>query len=159
MGGTGHNPFHRVVGVWDDVIEDMEATAAEYREDGWLPIELHPGDVGVVTDPEEERFGIDVVLPGEEFESVLELVEAGRRFTSDQVFRARSGDIVFLVVAMETDARDVVVLAPAYYDVQFAEDLKAGVGELGEMRTHLRPLETDRIVTVSHDDPGRFFPD
>lgn len=158
MAGAGDNPFHRVVEYWDEVVADMEATAAEYREDGWHAVELHPGDVAAVTDPDSERFGLDVVLPGNEYETVLELVESGSRFTSDQVFRAESGGVVFLVVAMEADTGDVVVLTPAYYDVETATDLREGVEAVGEMRTHLRPLETERIVTVSHDDPGRFFP-
>ena len=54
---------------WSAVIEDMEATAAEYRERGWTALELHPGD-SVLVDS-DRRTGLDVVLPGPEFESFV----------------------------------------------------------------------------------------
>ncbi|OYR87879.1 hypothetical protein DJ71_05205 [Halorubrum sp. E3] len=47
---------------WSAVIEDMEATAAEYRERGWTTLELHPGD-SVLVDS-DRRTGEDNIEAG-----------------------------------------------------------------------------------------------
>ena len=76
MADPTDNPIGRVVGPWQRVIDDMVAIASRYREDGWTAIELHPGDVTVLTgaprtvaerrgsyEPESHRLGLDVVVP------------------------------------------------------------------------------------------------
>lgn len=44
-------PPDAVMEFWDTFIEDVEATAEEYRESGWDVLELHPGDIAPQPDP------------------------------------------------------------------------------------------------------------
>jgi hypothetical protein len=44
-------PPDAVMEFWDTFIEDVEATAQEYRESGWEVLELHPGDITPQPDP------------------------------------------------------------------------------------------------------------
>ncbi|MFC6725160.1 hypothetical protein ACFQE1_12435 [Halobium palmae] len=43
--GDSQHPLSGALDAWERVVDDMEATAAEYREEGWETLELHPGDV------------------------------------------------------------------------------------------------------------------
>lgn len=169
MEDPSDNPFDRVVGPWEQVTEDVAATAERYREAGRTVVELHPGDVAVLTgelrtspgqqrsaNPAAGRTGLDVVVPGGEFER-LQSALSDRTVDGYEVWRATGAGIVFLLVALESDD-DLAVLFPAYYDLSDREALETVAREHG-LETHLRPLAEDAVVTVEHEDPDPFFPD
>lgn len=147
-----NNPFDEVVTHWEAVVEDMHATAREYREAGWETVALHPGDVHVLRE-ESDRDGLDVVVPGDEFAALRELV-ADRSFDSYELYRADAGSMVYGLVVLEAAGDDSAVLVPVYYEVDELERL-AGTDSL---YTHVRPLSREEIVTFTHQDPSPFFP-
>jgi len=156
MAGRGTDT--NVPGFWDEVVDDMEATAAEYRENGWEPIEVHPGDITPLP-PDNDRFGLDVLVPDDEFETVSAAVEADdAAFDSVEVFRASTRGTVFLVVAVEDEATGRVVLVPAFYVVREASDTLEGTRRRGELPIHLRPLSNDEVVTFDPSDPTPLLP-
>ena len=140
---------------WPAVVEDMEATAAEYRERGWTTLELHPGD-SVLVDS-DRRTGIDVVLPGPEFEELEALVARGS-FDEVEVFRAAGEGLVYLLVVEADPESDVAVFVPAYYDPNGAADALDSIREAGAIRLFCRRLHDD-TVTFVHDDPAPFLPE
>jgi len=140
---------------WSAVIEDMEATAAEYRERGWTTLELHPGD-SVLVDS-DRRTGIDVVLPGPEFEELEALVER-RSFDEVEVFRAAGEGLVYLLVVEADPESEVAAFVPAYYDPNAAADALDSIREAGALRLFCRRLNDD-TVTFVHDDPAPFLPE
>ncbi|NHN48338.1 hypothetical protein G9464_12120 [Halostella sp. JP-L12] len=147
-----------VLEFWDEVVDDMEATAEEYRENGWNPIELHPGDVTALP-PDHERFGLDVLVPDDEYETVREAVEAEKAAFDDvEVFRAATAGTVFLVVAVRDEATGRVVLVPAFYGVREAQETIDGARERGSLPVHLRTLSNEEVVTFEPDDPTPLFP-
>ncbi|MFC4548855.1 MULTISPECIES: DUF7529 family protein [Halorussus] len=150
----------RAMEFWDDVVADMEATAAGYEDDGWETVQLHPGDVTVLTpDPEsgDDRFGLDVLVPDDEFEAVEERMEEGVSFDAYEVFSAAADDLALLVVAMEDRDAEFAVLYPAYYDVQSAQRMLELARSEGELYSYVRTLSEERIEFV-HDDPSVFAP-
>jgi hypothetical protein len=155
------NPFPRVVDRWEQVIEDMHATAAEYRETNWDVVALHPGDVTVV-DPEDVdpdssydlRAGLDVVVPGDEYEELRALIE-DRTFDEYELLRAVANEVVFAVVALEAAEDDAAVLVPAYYAVADFTPL----AEYDRLHTQVRRLGDHPVVTFTHEDPTPFFPE
>jgi galactose-1-phosphate uridylyltransferase len=152
-------PDETVMDFWDEVVDDMEATAAEYRDNGWDAIEVHPGDVTALP-PDHERFGLDVLVPDNEYDTVSEAVETGDgEFDSFEVFRASAGGTVFLVVAVEDKHSSQVVLVPAFYNVREAADTLTGARERGELPIHLRTLSADEVVTFEPSDPDPLFPE
>lgn len=140
---------------WSAVIEDMEATATAYRDRGWTTLELHPGD-SVVVDS-DRRTGIDVVLPGPEFEELEALVER-RSFDAVEVFRAGGEGMVYLLVAELDPESEAAAFVPAYYDPNAAADALESIRESGEVRLFCRRLNDD-AVTFVHDDPAPFLPE
>jgi len=140
---------------WPAVIEDMEATAAEYRDRGWTTLELHPGD-SVLVDS-ERRTGIDVLLSGPEFEELERLVER-RSFRDVEVFRAAGDGLTYLLVVERDPETETAVFVPAYYDPSGATDTVESIRETGTMRLFCRRLNDD-TVTFVHDDPEPFLPE
>lgn len=140
---------------WSAVIEDMEATAAEYRERGWTTLELHPGD-SVLVDS-DRRTGLDVVLPGPEFEELESLV-GDRGFRDVEVFRAEGDELVYVLVVEIAPESETAVFVPAYYDPSQAAETLESIREAGTVRLFCRRLNDDTVRFV-HDDPAPFLPE
>jgi hypothetical protein len=149
----------RVAPRWPEVIEDMHATAAEYAEAGWETVQLHPGDVTVLDGGTADgRAGLDLVVPGDEFERLTEAV-ADRSFGSADVFRNTAGGIVFLMAVLTDTQAEVAVFVPAYYEVTDAETLRSIAAAEGAVTTHVRQLRNERRVEFEHEEPELFLPD
>lgn len=144
--------------AWDAVIADMDATATEYREEGWDALELHPGDVTVLTGAEYR--GFDVVVPDGEFESIEGFV-ADAAFDTFEVFRAESTGRVFALVAAMATAAERVVLFPVFFERggEDVGDLRAHAESEGEIEARVRPLAKGPSVTFTCEKPSLFFPD
>lgn len=151
-------PVSGVVSRWEQVVEDMDATAADYASAGWETVRLHPGDVTVLAgEGPDDRAGLDVLVPDDEFERLADAV-ADRAFDSYDVFRAREEGVVFVLVVLTDADGDVAVFVPAYYELTDVERLQAAARD-GSLRTYVRRLEREAFVEFEHDDPAPFFPD
>jgi len=156
------HPLSGVLAFWEDVTDDMEATAAEYREAGWDVLTLHPGDVTALppTDADgtgSDEFGLDVLVPGDEFREVQALV-AEADFDAYEAYRAQQNDTVFLVVVMQAESAGRAVAFPVYYSLREAERMIERARETGEMHTFVRPLSADRRVEFTQQEPGSLLP-
>jgi hypothetical protein len=157
-GGAGTVAFGQVLEHWEDVVDDMAATAATYRERGWEAVELHPGDVHPTAGG--DSWGLDVVVPDDEFPTVEAAVEADdAAFDSSQVFRAAAGGVVFAVVAMEDTAREMAVLVPVYLGLDESADTRRRAREEGELPVRVRPLVEGPAVRFTLRDPDPLVAD
>lgn len=147
-------PNVRASSGWQAVLDDAEATVAEYREQGWETLLLHPGD-SVFVDSDRRR-GVDVVVPDPEFDDLRALVEA-HAFDDVEVFRAEGDGLVYLLVVERAPATEAAVLVPAYYDPVAAGSTLEAVRDEGEVRLFCRRLG-DEYVEFAHDDTGPFLP-
>ena len=148
------DPSPAVEARWRELLEDAETVAARYAEGGHETLVVHPGDVAPVTG---EPYGLDVVAPGEEFESLEALVERAT-FDTSHVYHAEEESTRFLVVVVEgtTDDGDVAVVVPAFLADGPTELARQATDE-GVMYTHVRPPSDDSRVTFAHDNPALFF--
>lgn len=146
-----------VVGIWEDVVEDMAATAAEYEAEGWEALELHPGDVTV---READPPGFDVLAPDSEYDRLAALVDEGVAFEEYRAFAAEDGGIRFLVVAAEDADAETAVLVPLYYAAgeSAAESMFEAAGERGALTVRVRRLSGE-CVDLEHGEPGLFRAD
>jgi hypothetical protein len=147
-----NDPTERARSHWEAVVADMETTAEGYREAGWEVLELHPGDVTV----DEEENGLDVLVPGDEFEA-LEEIAAEATFDSYEVYRAAESGLVFALVVLEDADGERAVCCPTYYERTDIEGVRERIGD-GVLYTHVRPLADDRRVTFSYEEPELFVP-
>jgi len=143
--------------AWELTVADMEATADQYREDGWAVLAVHPGDVTVRTD---ERVGLDVLVPNDEFDRLQDLLSAGVAFDDSKVYRATHEGVVAVVVVVEDDEAETAVVYPAYYEAgdSDAHEMLSQARAEGELRSYLRVL-TGEYVAFTHEEPSLFVPD
>jgi hypothetical protein len=144
----------RVGDGWQAVLDDAEATATEYRERGWEALVVHPGD-SVFVDSEERR-GLDVVLPGPEYDDLAALADRAT-FDDVEVFRAEGDGLLYLLVVERAPAAETAVLVPAYYDPGSTAASLDDAREAGEFSLFCRRLG-DEYVEFVHDDPDPFLP-
>ncbi|MDS0475615.1 hypothetical protein [Natrinema sp. 1APR25-10V2] len=140
---------------WRAVVEDMAATADEYRDRGWTALELHPGD-SVLVDS-ERRTGLDVVLPGPEYEDLESLTE-DCTFADVDVFRAEQSSMLYLLVVEKDPNTETAVFVPAYYDPGSGQSKLETIQSDGELRLFCRRLDDDYVEFV-HDDVTPFLPE
>lgn len=142
---------------WQTLTGEAEAIAEEFEEDGWETLVVHPGSVTAVH--EHDRCGLDVLIPGNEYEPLAALVEErGLSFPSSEVYAREEGDVVLLVVVMRDPEDETVVVFPAYYDREETEETFERATEEGSFRTYLRKLDGETVV-FSYDDPSIFRPE
>lgn len=150
--------LERPTGRWEEVIDEQAAMASSYRESGWDAIELHPGDVAVLTGGgEDDRFGFDVVVPGSEFEVLRDVVDAGATFDTYELFGDVESNMAVVLVVMESTDAEIAALYPVYYAQRTLADVRDAAREAGELYTYVRPLDRRAVVTFTHERPGLFF--
>ncbi|KPN30057.1 hypothetical protein SY89_00779 [Halolamina pelagica] len=158
----GH-PLQGMTDLWDDTIDDMEATAAELRDDGWETVELHPGAVTPLprleTEDgyEDDRTGFDVLVPGNEFSAVQDAVD-GAAFDEYEAYNAQANGVVFAVVVMKADDAGRAVLIPIYYRADEAAETVQRIEAAGESRLFVRPLDDSERVLFVQQSPAALLP-
>jgi len=138
---------------WEELLDDARATAAEYRDAGWEPLLVHTGDVTPLAD---DRFGLDVLAPDDEYDALEAFVD-GVTFDTTRVFRATEKGVRFLLVVVEAGSVERAVLVPAYLAHADVTPLRERAAQEGVVHTHVRPLSGGTRVTFTHDDPSLFF--
>lgn len=145
---------------WDAVIDDMAARATEFQDRGWRTLTLRPGDVTPIAGEDVDRPGFDVLLPDDEFDELLAVVD-GAAFDAYDVYATVAEGTAFLLVVMRDERTETAVLFPLYYGLgdDSIDALESHADATGTVSTRLRRLEYDRIVTFEHDEPELFFRD
>ncbi len=173
-------PPDAVLEQWEAFVDDVEATADQYRDEGWSVLELHPGDVtpqpgshdrrfdgstggGEGRDERQtdesdlERVGFDVLVPDDEFENLEDLVDAGFEVTRYELYRGDGDASAFALVVELDESTQQAVLVPLYYQPSDVATLSRLADERGELETHVRPLSRRRVIAFSHREPETFF--
>lgn len=148
----------QVAAVWEELLADCSATAAEYRENGWETLELRPGDVTVVTGDHGDRAGLDVLVPDDEYRE-LEAWYEDLSVDGYDVFRSTVDLVVCLVVVVRDETARRAVLYPLVYSAvdDQARALFEAATDRGVVYTYLRRLSGD-CIRFRHDDPGLLAP-
>jgi len=137
---------------WREVLDDTEATAAEYRDRGWEALAVHPGDVNPV--PGAAR--LHVLLPGSEFDAANELL-GGVRIDSARVYAAAGDSVRYRLLVAENADREIAVCVPTYVFESTVEELDAAARDAGGLGIRLRPLDDRDHVEFTVADPDLFF--
>ena len=142
---------------WGDLLDDVEATAVEYREEGWETHALTVGDVTALY-ATDKPYGLDVLVP----ESAFELVDGLRAettFDNSEVYARTIGPTVFLLIVELASETNDAVLIPAYFNHTTDAELLDAAAEGEGMRVHVRSLGSDHRVTFVHEDHTLFEPE
>lgn len=151
--GEGTGPM----GWWDDLLADLEARAAAYRDDEWETLSLHAGDVTALDGRYGNRVGLSILVPDDEY-AELERVLERTSVDSYDVYRTSVDGYVAFLLAVETADR-TAVLCPGYYAL--ADDsvhaLFDHAARAGQLTVYLRRLD-ESAVEVTLSDPELLAP-
>jgi len=148
--------------AWRLTNEDMEAIAAERREEGWdvttvTAVHTNPVSRGEGTDP--ERFGFVYIVPdnhADEFRAAYE--RAGGAFPDYVVYRREVNQSGFLVTELMDPDTETIILVAGQYDRRRAGGLVKSAIEEGEMYTYAETIDGTELGWFYHDDFDPFFP-
>lgn len=149
----------RLKNAWSATLDDMEALAAEYEDEGWDTVTIpsgttapEPPDSGV-----EGRFGLVYVIPGNYVDPFEEAFEAGE-FPSYDVFRNESSGQVFLVTVLVDPDSETALFIAGGFERRHSRSLMSAARDEGAMYTHVQTLDETQLGSFRHDDPEKFFP-
>jgi hypothetical protein len=136
----------------------MFEIADQFEDDGWDTIRIRPGDITVLTGEYSDTFGLDIMVSRDTFDEVYEVhekseVDAG----SYELFREESNDRLYLIVGIKYPSSETIVFYPSITELERSKEMFETARENGEMRTRLRPLSKEKIITVTHENPELFY--
>ncbi|MFW6003922.1 MAG: DUF7529 family protein [Halanaeroarchaeum sp.] len=147
-------------GRWQTVIEECRALAEDYEEDGWTVFAPVPGDVVPLpapTDSKVRKVGFDLLLSGDEFARLEELV-TDATFDEFEAFRAQDGGVVYLSLVFKAPAAETAFCVPMYYRVADADRMLDRVRAGDPLRAYFHPLAGEDDVAFDLQDPSLVFP-
>lgn len=155
-GDDGDGP--RPMGWWEMLIEDMDAHAADYEEDGWDTLRLHPGDVTALGGEYGDQVGLDVLVPDDEFAELESALEDGG-IDGYEVYRSTVDGSVALLLVLEDRERERAVFVPAYYSLgdDDVDRLFEQARATGELELFVRELSGTQVA-LSLADPDLLAP-
>lgn len=147
--------------AWQATIDDMNAMAEGFREEGWETVITAIAGDSAPEPPEDGpsgRFGIVHVLPETESEEIRDAVAEGE-FPRYDVFRAEREGRVFLVTQFLDPETSTAVFVAGNFERHRAIGLVRAAREEGKIYTHLQKLDGTVVATFEHDDLTKFFPE
>ena len=149
------NRSNKALVHWDDLLDDVQAIAAEYKANGWETLVLHPGDIATIT---EGDAGFRLIIPESELDELAEAVKgAEESFNEFELHRAPTDDLLLFIVVVKSSDYDYATLFPAYYEPDVDDEFVTAVREQGSVFTEITNLDQSRRYSFRHDDPSLFF--
>jgi len=149
------NRSNKALVHWDDLLDDIQAIAAEYKANDWETLVLHPGDIGTITQGDA---GFRLIVPESELNSLTEAVErAEESFNEFELHRAPTDDLLLFIVVVKSSEYNHAVLFPAYYEPDVNGEFVTAVREQRSVFTEITNLDQSRRYSFRHDDPSLFF--
>jgi len=145
---------------WAQVLEEMDAMAAELEDAGWRTLSIAAGDAAAVTADTSStgRHGYSYVIPGDaadEFEALF----APDGFARTDVYRADGGTDLYLLTVLKDPPTEATILIAGAFDRSRLPDCRRAAETAGTMYTDVFRVDGTRVGTFEHDDPTPFFPD
>jgi len=139
--------------LWKRVLDDMEATADEYKQEGWTAVMLHPGSVQPLLPSEaSQKYGIDIVVPVSEYEETRKVVSDRDDEAQIEVLCNRYSETLFSMLVYRFESDQQAILCPFYLSGQDSIDLLELAINEECLPVYIRSL-SETPIKVSLDDP------
>ncbi len=154
---AAHADVHR--DAWKRTLAEMEAIAADRRDDGWRVVSIAAGH----TAPEHpdagdtDRFGLVHVVGDDDAEGFRAAFDRGG-FPEYQVYRNEfEGRAFVLTELLDPDSRTAILVAGTF-ELQHAPGLVRAAEREDEIYTHVQTLDGTYLGSFRHADWQKFFP-
>lgn len=137
---------------WQSLMDDLHATAEEYRDRGYEVVEIHTGDVT----PLPDKAAFDVLAPGDEFEALQSVMDEFE-LHEYSVYKADVGSTRFVLVVAEDGEHKVAVCCPLFIHGPGGDAVGTRAKQAGFLQIQIRPLSDDNHVVFNFEDPALLF--
>lgn len=140
--------------------EDMEAIAAERREEDWAVVSMpavHTSPVSKDMGEDPERFGLVHILPDNYADEFAAAYEQGS-FPEYLAYRNEIENSAFLVTELIDPDSETIILLASRYDLRHAESMVRSAIDEGELYTHVRTLDGTHLGSFRHEEFGALVP-
>ena len=144
---------------WAQLLEEMDAMAAELEAEGWETLTIPAGDAGPVGPDERytDRHGYAYVVPGDAADRFAELfVPDG--FPRTEIYRATAGGNLYLLSVFRDPEAETAILLAGVLDRGDLGVCRQHSADTGRMYSHLFRVNGTHLGTFEHEDPEPFFP-
>lgn len=146
---------------WLQLLDEMEAMAAELDGEGWETLTIPAGDAAAV-EPEDDsltdQHGYAYVVPGDAADRFEELfVPDG--FPQTEVYRATTPGDLFLLTVFLDPATETAILLAGVLERSSLGECRQAAQETGVMYSHVFRVDGTHLGTFEHDELDPFFPD
>jgi len=147
-------------GPWERTLSEMDALAEELRAEGWTVRAVPAGATGVETraDGDTDRFGVVLVVPGDEAEAIAAAHEEGT-FPRCEVYARTAGGQRYAVVRFDDPDTDTCLLFAAAVAVEDLRRLLPAIREDGVVFLRARSLDESHSVTFEIGAPELLVPE
>lgn len=143
---------------WVQLLDEMEAMAADLEAEGWETLSMAAGDAAAVgpDDGHTDQHGYSYVVPGDDADRFEELFEPDG-FPRTEVYRATTETHLFVLTVFLDPATEVAILVAGVLERETLVVCRRHAQET--MYSHLLRLDGTHLGSFEHDDPEPFFPD
>jgi hypothetical protein len=147
-------------GPWERTLAEMDALAEELRAEGWTVRAVPAGATGVETraDSDTGRFGVVLVIPGDEAEAVAAAHEKGT-FPRCEVYARTVGGQRYAVVRFDDPNTETCLLFAAAVAVEDLRRLLPDIRDEGAVYLHARSLDESHTASFEIGEPGLLVPE
>lgn len=154
---AAHADVHR--DAWKRTLAEMQALAADHRDDGWRVVDIAAGHTAPVNPDsgDTDRFGLVHVIPGNDADEFREAFDRGA-FPEYQVYRNEVEGRAFVLTELRDPDSRTAILVAGSFELMHAPGLVRAAEREGEMYTHVQTLDRTYLGSFRHDDWEKFFP-
>lgn len=145
---------------WLQLLDEMEAMAAELDEEGWETLTIPAGDAAPVEPGEShtDRHGYAYVVPGDAADRFEKLFEPDG-FPRTEVYRATTGSHLFLLTVFLDPSAETAVLLAGIFERGTLGECRETARESDIMYSHVFRVDGTHLGTFEHEEWEPFFPD
>lgn len=145
---------------WLELLDEMEAMAAELDDEGWETLTIPAGDAAGVG-PENsytDRHGYVYVIPGDAADRFEDRF-APDRFPRTELYRAAGTRHLFVLTVLLDPPTETAILIAGVLDRSSLGECRRAAHETGVMYSHVFRVDGTHLGSFEHDEPELFFPD
>lgn len=146
--------------AWEQTLEDMEAIAADRRDDGWEVLTVTAAHTDTVSRDmgDHDDFGLFLVVPDNHAEAFAEMYDSDE-FTEFLVYGAEIEQLMNVVIELIDPDDERSILLACQYDLALMRGgMAQNAMEEGVLYTHVKTIDGTVIGTFEHEEYEPLLP-
>lgn len=139
--------------AWQQTLDEMDALAADRREDGWEVVTMMAAHTDTVSKDmrEHDRFGLMHIVPDSHAEEFQETYDEDA-FDEYLAYGTEVEQFMYLVTELVDAENERSIMVASQYDTTFAPGMVQNAREEGALYTYLKRIDQTVLAKVEHEE-------